>query len=230
MAYIDELPPPPTLKKKRRIPIYKYKSGRISVKRPTPESIDIIADNIIKNNLSPHQKAIHNYDARGKLDILTLVNVIQYNQSRNMKDNIVKNYAKLSDVSLYYGNEEVRIESIGSIMAILLYCNNTPKKILPPTKEWKSVIGGNKIVMYTTGDNLISGDISLFRYNSPLRITRAVFIGADRVLNYATINIEGVDYWKYLKGNWETMDSVHWENYKSTFGPSSLYLGSGSSY
>ena len=71
--------------------------------------------------------------------------------------------------------------------------------------------------MYTTDDNLISGDVTLFRYGTPLRIVRAVFIGAERVLNYSTINIEGVDYWEYLKGNWETMDSVYWENYKATF-------------
>ena len=217
MALIDTLPPIPTLPKRRRIPIYRY-GGRGGVTRKsTPESIGIIANNIVKNNLSPHQKSLHNYDGRGKLDILSLANVIKYNQSRDMKDSIIKKSTEISYVNLYYGNKEVRVGSNGSVMTILLYCSNLPKNIFPAIKGWKSVIGNNKIVMYTTDDNLISGSVSLFRYNSPLRITRAVFIGTERILRTATINIEGVDYWEYLKGNWETMTSVYWENYKATY-------------
>ena len=217
MALIDTLPPIPTLPKRRRIPIYKYKGRGGVTRKSTSESIGIIANNIVKNNLSPHQKSLHNYDGRGKLDILSLANVIKYNQSRDMKDSIIKKSTEISYVNLYYGNKEVRVESNGSVMTILLYCSNLPKNIFPAIKGWKSVIGNNKIVMYTTDDNLISGNVTLFRYGTPLRIVRAVFIGAERVLNYSTINIEGVDYWEYLKGNWETMDSVYWENYKATF-------------
>ena len=217
MSFIDELPPPPVSPKKRRIPIYKYGSYSGRTKRSTPKSIGIIANHIIKNNLSPYERNLYNHDGRRKLDILSLANVIKYNQSKDMKDSIIKNNAELSNVSLYYGNKEVRVESNGSIMTILLYCRNIPRSIQPSIKGWESVVGRNKIIMYTTEDNLISGDISLFRYSSPLRISSAVFIGAERVLNYATINIEGVDYWEYLKGNWETMGSVHWENYKANF-------------
>ena len=101
-------------------------------------------------------------------------------------------------------------------MAMILYCRNVPKLLSPPM-GWKSIAGNNKIVLYTEGDDLISGDASLFRYNTSLKVYRAEVIGAEESLRYANINIEGVDYWEYLKGNWETMTSVHWGNYRATF-------------
>ncbi|MAH46745.1 hypothetical protein CMI37_13030 [Candidatus Pacearchaeota archaeon] len=201
-------------RQKRKRPIYKYIRKRISVKKITPAITGIIVNQIVKNNLSPHQKKIHNYN--GKFDLTTLTKVIHSNHSQEVHDSIMNNHIDISYVNLYYGNKRVRIESNGSIMAIVLYCRNIPRGVSHP-RGWKSIVGNNKIVLYTEGDSLISGDVSLFHYNTSLRVYRAEVIGAEETLHYANINIEGVDYWEYLKGNWETMDSVHWNNYKETF-------------
>ena len=203
--------------KKRRRPIYNYRSRVIPVKNITPESTGIIANEIVFNKLTPHQRKRNDYYNTGRLDINTLAKVIHHNHSQEVHDSIMNSHTDISYVNLYYGNSEVRIESNGSIMIIILYCRNIPKSVSFP-KGWKSVVGNNKIVLYTEGDNLISGDVSLFRYQTSFRVFKADIIGAEEKLHSAKINIEGVDYWEYLKGNWETMDAVHWENYKSTFG------------
>ena len=220
--------------KKRRRPIYNYRRRTIPTKDITPESTSIIANEIIKRTLTPHQRKRNDYYNTGRLDINTLAKVIHHNHSQEVHDSIMNSHTEISYVNLYYGNREVRIESNGSIMTIVLYCKNIPRLVSSP-KGWKSVVGNNKIVLYTEGDNLISGDISLFRYQTSLRVLKADIIGAEEKLHSAKINIEGVDYWEYLKGNWETMDAVHWENYKSTFGFSlsrstSISSSSGSSY
>ena len=202
--------------KKRRRPIYNYRRRTIPTKDITPESTSIIANEIIKRNLTPHQRKRNDYYNTGRLDINTLAKVIHHNHSQEVHDSIMNSHTDISYVNLYYGNREVRVESNGSIMAIVLYCRNIPRLVSSP-KGWKSVVGNNKIVLYTEGDNLISGGISLFRYQTSLRILKADIIGAEEKLHSAKINIEGVDYWEYLKGNWETMDAVHWENYKATF-------------
>ena len=221
--------------KKRRRPIYNYRRREIPTKDITPESISIVANEIARRSLTPHQRKRNDYYNTGRLDINTLAKVIHHNHSQEVHDSIMNSHTDISYVNLYYGNKEVRIESNGSIMTIVLYCKNIPRLISPP-KGWRSVVGNNKIVLYTEGDNLISDDVSLFRYQTPLRVYRAEVIGAEEKLYPATINIEGVDYWEYLKGNWETMDAVHWENYKSTFGDtmtrsrSTSSSSSGSSY
>ena len=202
--------------KKRRRPIYNYRRRAIPTKGITPESTSIIANEIIKRTLTPHQRKRNDYYNTGRLDINTLAKVIHHNHSQEVHDSIMNSYTDISYVNLYYGNREVRIESNGSIMTIVLYCKNIPRLVSSP-KGWKSVVGNNKIVLYTEGDNLISGDISLFRYQTSLRVLKADIIGAEEKLHSAKINIEGVDYWEYLKGNWETMDSVHWNNIKGVF-------------
>tara|TARA_Y100000310_G_scaffold335890_1_gene419046 strand:- start:563 stop:1207 length:645 start_codon:yes stop_codon:yes gene_type:complete len=202
--------------KKRRSPIYNYRKKNIPIKSITNDSTDIIANEIAKRNLTPHQRKRNDYDETGRLNIYTLAKVINHNQSQEVHDNIMNNHIDISYVNLYYGNKEVRVESNGSIMAIVLYCRNIPKLFTSPT-GWKSVIGRNKIVLYTAGNNLISGNETLFRYNTGFGILKVEVIGAEEVLHYANIGIEGVDYWEYLKGNWETMTSVHWENFKGTF-------------
>ena len=202
--------------KERKSPIYQYESRTVTSKVVTAESIGIIANEIDKRSLTPHQRKRNDYDGTGKLDINTLTKVIHHNHSQEIHDSIMENHTDISYVNLYYGNKEVRVESNGNIMTIVLYCRDMPRVIAPP-RGWKSMVGNNKIVLYTEGDSLISGDARLFRYSTPLRVYRAEVIGAEETLHYANINIEGVDYWEYLKGNWETMDSVHWENYKATF-------------
>ena len=212
------IPPIPTYipPKQRKRPIYKYRSRRILPKSITQESINIIANEIVKRNLTTHQRKRNDYDDTGKLNINTLAKVIHQNHSTDIHDSIMNNHIDISYANLYYGNRKVRIESNGSIMAIVLYCRDTPRLVSSP-RGWKSITGNNKIVLYTEGDTLFSGDISLFHYNTSLRIYRAEVIGAEEILHYANISIEGVDYWEYLKGNWETMTSVHWENFKGTF-------------
>ena len=202
--------------RKRKRPIYKYRRRAVNSKEITPESTGIVANEIVRRTLTPHQRKRNDYDTTGKLDINTLAKVIHHNHSQEIHDSIMNNHTDISYANLYYGNNEVRVESNGSIMAVVLYCRNVPKSIFP-IRGWRSVIGNNKIVLYTEGDNLISDYARLFRYTTPLRVYRAEVIGAEEILHYANINIEGVDYWEYLKGNWETMTSVHWENYKATF-------------
>ena len=220
-----ELPPLPDgtlsgifidIPKKRNSPIYNYKRKIIRPKKHSSESIGVIANEIAKRSLTPHQRKRNDYDNRGKLDINTLAKVIHHNHSEEVHDSIMNNHTDISYVNLYYGNKEVRVESNGSIMAIVLSCRNM-SKVSSPIKGWKTITGNSKVVLYTEGDKLISGDVSLFRYNTSLRVYRAEVIGAEEKLHYAKISIEGVDYWEYLKGNWETMDSVHWGNYKATF-------------
>ena len=202
--------------RKRKRPIYKYRRKKILSKEISPESTGIIANEIVKRTLTPHQRKKNDYDRTGKLNINTLARVIHHNHSQEIHDSIMDNHTDISYVNLYYGNKEVRIESNGSIMAVVLYSRNIPKSVSSP-RGWKSITGNNKIVLYTESDDLISGDISLFRYNTSLKVYRAEVIGAEGILHYANINIEGVDYWEYLKGNWETMTSVYWGNYKATF-------------
>ena len=214
--------------KKRRRPIYNYRRRTIPTKEITPESAGIIANEIVKKNLTTHQRKRHDYNGTGNLNIYTLARVIHHNHSQEVHDSIMNNHIDISYGSLFYGNKEVRVKSNGSIMAIVLYCKNVPRLISPP-RGWKSVVGNNKIVLYTEGDNLISGDISLFRYQTSLRIDKAEVIGAEEKMYPFGIEIEGVDYWEYLKGNWETMDAVHWENYKNTFGDTMIRSRSTSS-
>ena len=239
-----ELPPLPDgtpsgifleIPKKRKRPIYNYRRKVVISKEITSESTGTVANEIIKRRITPYQRKRNDYYNTGRLDINTLAKVIHHNHSQEVHDSIMNNHTDISYVNLYYGNKEVRIESNGSIMTIVLYCKNVPRLVSSP-KGWKSVVGNNKIVLYTEGDNLISGDVSLFRYQTSLKVLKADIIGAKEKLHFAKINIEGVDDWGYLKGNWETMSSVHWENYKSTFGdtmirsPSTSSSSSGSSY
>jgi hypothetical protein len=197
-------------------PQYRFRIKRPTVKAITRKSVEVIANDMVKRNLTPYQRKKNDYDGTGKLNINTLAKVIHHNHSQEVHDSIMESHTDVSYVNLYYGNKEVRIESNGSIMAMVLYCRNIPRLFSPPN-GWKSVIGNNKIVLYTEDDNLISGDVRLFRYNALLKIYRVEVIGAEETLHYASINIEGVDYWEYLKGNWETMTSVHWENLKGVF-------------
>ena len=201
---------------KKLRPPYIYRSKNIPTKEITPDSIEVVANEIVRKTLSRHQRKRNDYSGNGIIDIKTLAKVIHHNHSTEEHQNIIDNSITMSYVNLYYGDNKVRLESNGSIMAIVLYCRNIPRVILSPN-GWKHKIGSNKIVLYTKGDNLLNGDITLFNYNTLLKVFRAEIISAEEVLHYANINIEGVDYYEYLKGNWETMDSVHWNNYKATF-------------
>ena len=194
----------------------KYARIRINKMSDYSRAIPMITGEIVNRNLSTHRRKTIDYLDNGITNIKTLAKVLHLNHSREIHDNIMNNHTDISYVNLYYGNKEVRIESNGSIMAVVLYCRNVPRLVSSP-RGWKSIIGNNKIVLYIEGDNLISGYVSLFNYNTSLRVYRAEVIGAEEKLHSAKLNIEGVDYWEYLKGNWETMDSVHWNNYRATF-------------
>ena len=73
------IPPIPEVLIKRKRPIYKYRRKSIPSKEITPESINIIANEIVKGNLSPHQRKRNDYDGTGKLNITTLTKVIHSN-------------------------------------------------------------------------------------------------------------------------------------------------------
>ena len=205
-----ELPPLPDgtpsgvyfeMPKKRKRPIYNYRRRAIPAKDITLESTGIIANEIVRRSLTPHQRKRHDYNGTGNLNIYTLAKVIHNNHSQEIHDNIMNSHIDISYGSLFYGNKEVRIDPNGSVMAIILYCRNTPRLISPP-EGWKFVIANNKIVLYTEGDNLISSDVVLFNYNTTLRIHKAEVIGAEEKMYPFAIAIEGVDYWEYLLGNW----------------------------
>jgi hypothetical protein len=201
--------------KKLRKP-YNYTEPEIPLRDITLDSIDIVADEIINKNLTRHERKVNDYSNNGIIDIKTLAKVIHHNHSSEVHNSIVDNSSPISYVNLYYGDNKVRLESNGSIMAIVLYCRNIPKTIAPPS-GWKYKRSGNKIVLYTEGDSLLNGDITLFTYITSLRVLKAEVIGAEEILYFANINTEAVDYYELLKGNWETMDSVYWENYKGVY-------------
>ena len=182
-----ELPPLPDgtpsgifleIPKKRKRPIYNYRRKVVISKEITSESTGTVANEIIKRRITPYQRKRNDYYNTGRLDINTLAKVIHHNHSQEVHDSIMNSHTDISYVNLYYGNKEVRIESNGSIMTIVLYCKNVPRLVSSP-KGWKSVVGNNKIVLYTEGDNLISGDVSLFRYQTSLRVLKADIIGAE---------------------------------------------------
>ena len=193
------------------------KHKRLFIKKSSNYSYSIpaIATHIARGNISKHRLKTIDYLDNGNINIKTLARAMHLNHSPDIHSKIMESHTDISNVNLYYGNKEGRFESNGSIMAIVLYCRDIPKNI-PTLKGWNVVTGGHKAVFYTEGDNLISGNFSLFRYQKNPTIKRVEVIGAEEILHYAYINIEGVDYWEYLKGNWETMDSVHWNNYRAT--------------
>tara|TARA_Y100000310_G_scaffold159923_1_gene159607 strand:+ start:396 stop:1076 length:681 start_codon:yes stop_codon:yes gene_type:complete len=197
-------------------PVYTYEYKIISPKNITSDSVNVIANEIVERKLTPHQRRRNDYDGTGKLNINTLAKVIHHNHSPETHESIMNNHIDISHVNLYYGNKEVRVESNGSIMAVVLYTIHIPR-LYSLAEGWKAVSGNNKIVIYTEGSELISGDVKLFNYTNHLRVFKAEVIGAEEILHNANINIEGVDYWEYLKSNWETMDSVNWEDYKAGF-------------
>ena len=51
--------------RKRKRPIYKYRRRKILSKEITPESIGIIANEIVKRTLTPHQRKRNDYDGTG---------------------------------------------------------------------------------------------------------------------------------------------------------------------
>ena len=201
--------------KKKRVP-YINSNKVIPTKKISSDSIDIIANQIVNNNLSVHQKKRNDYFNNGIMDIETLGKIIHNNHSSEIHNSIINNSEDISYVKLYYGDNKVRLESNGHIMAIILQCTNAPRKILAPT-GWECVKNRNKILLYTDGDNLLNGSITLFNYTTSLRILKAKVIGSKNKVYSVDTYIEGVEYYQYLKGNWETMDSVNWENYKGTF-------------
>ena len=201
---------------KKKRPPYRYYRKEVKVKNITSDSVTIVTNEIINKNLSRHQRKRYDYDNRDRFDLKTLSHILHYNHSSDVHDNIMSNSTELSYVNLYYGDKKVRIESNGHIMAMLLYCKNVPKTLSKP-QGWECVYNKNRILLYTEGDNLLSGDVTLFNYTSLLKVFRVEVIGAEGILRGAKVNTEGVDYWRLLKGNWETMDSVHWDNYKGTY-------------
>jgi hypothetical protein len=212
-------PPPPAIQEQespyRRHP-YRYRKRPFSVYDISQERIAIIAEDIANKNLSAHQRQRYNYNNTGRVDIETLSKAIHLNHSTELHNNIIKNYGELTYANLFFGSKVVRIQSDGGIMVIVLSCSNPPKKLKPPS-GWNVSLGKDKITLYTTGDSLISGEVDLFRYNTHLRISGAQLIGSNGVKINPVIKIEGVDYWPFLKGNWETMDGADWTRYKGEF-------------
>ena len=201
--------------KKKRNP-YTYRKKEIISNDVTYESIGVIANQIVNNNLSEHQKKKNDYDGSGKINLKTLGEVIHSNHSDEVHNSIMNNSQEIYDVKLFYGDNKVRIESNGDVMAIALYCRNVPKN-LSVLQGWECIYNKNKIVLYTENNNLINEEVELFNYTSSLRIYKAEVIGANKEIIRPSINLEGLDYWRLLEGNWETMDSVHWENYKGVY-------------
>lgn len=197
-------------------PKYHYKEPVVKARNITSGSTYIIANQIINKNLSRHQRKRNDYDGRDKFDLETLTQVLHHNHPSDVHESIMNNSTDLSYANLYHGDKKVRIEANGHIMAMLLYCKNVPKTFSKP-QGWECVYNKSRILLYTEGSNLLSGDVTLFHYTNSLKVFRADIIGAESVLHRAKVNIEGVDYWRLLRGNWETMDSVHWDNYKGVY-------------
>ena len=72
-------------------------------------------------------------------------------------------------------------------------------------------------MLFTKGNNLITGNVDLFNYSRKLRIIIAQVVNAKGAVREINVNIEGVDYWRLLKGNYSTMDTVRWNNMKGVF-------------
>ena len=92
-----ELPPLPDgtpsgifleIPKKRKRPIYNFTRRTVPVRDITPESTDILANEIVNRSLTPHQRKRNDYDGSGNLNIDTLVKVIHHNHSQEVHDSI----------------------------------------------------------------------------------------------------------------------------------------------
>ena len=194
----------------------KFKRLSVNLSSNYEDAIKLIASQIVNRDLTAHKKRTVDYLKNKNINIETLSAALHSNHSQEMHQEIMNNSNELLYANLYYGDGNLRIESKGHIMAILLSCKKIPKNIVP-IQGWEILQNRKKILFYTKGNNLISGDVTLFNYGTGMKVLNAEIIDSAGVKSYAKINIEGVDYWRYLKGNWETMDSVHWNNYKGVF-------------
>ena len=212
----DGTPSGKTIDTERRPrPVYKYYKKKMSAKEISHDSTKLIANQMVENWMTPHQKKRNAYSGSGTINIKTLAKGIHHNHTPEVHQSIMRDSRELLYANLYYGGGKVRIESNGSVMAIFLHCRNTPHTVTG-LQGWKTIVRNNRILLYTEKNNLISGDVNLFKYATPLRIFKAEIVGADEKINFANINIENVDYWEYL-GVWETLTDVPWENYKGEF-------------
>ena len=203
------------IKTKKGVP-QKYKKIAIRKNISYDKTIPLIAEEITKKKLSNHKIKTIDYLDNNNINIKTLVEAIHLNHSPEIHNSIINNSHDIAYVKLFYGDNKVRIESNGHIMAIILQCKNVPKDLIS-LQGWECFYSNNKIVLYTKNNNLINGEVELFRYTSSLRIYKAEVVGANKQIIRPSINLEGLDYWRLLEGNWETMDSVHWENYKGVY-------------
>ena len=194
------------------------KFKKLSIKKSSnyEKAIYLIANQLVFNNVSKHQQKTIDYLNNNTINLDTLSKAIHLNHTQELHNEIISNSTELSYAKLYYGNSKVRIESNGHIMAMALYCKNIPRNLTLP-EGWEAIYNKHKIVLFTKGNNLITGKIDLFNYSRKLRIIIAQAVNAKGAVREINVNIEGVDYWRLLKGNYSTMDTVHWNNMKGVF-------------
>ena len=194
------------------------KFKKLSIKKSSnyEKAIYLIANQLVFNNVSKHQQKRIDYLNNNTINLDTLSKAIHLNHTQELHNEIISNSTELSYAKLYYGNSKVRIESNGHIMAMALYCKNIPRNLTLP-EGWEAIYNKHKIVLFTKGNNLITGNVDLFNYSRKLRIIIAQVVNAKGAVREINVNIEGVDYWRLLKGNYSTMDTVRWNNMKGVF-------------
>ena len=194
------------------------KFKKLSIKKSSnyEKAIYLIANQLVFNNVSKHQQKRIDYLNNNTINLDTLSKAIHLNHTQELHNEIISNSTELSYAKLYYGNSKVRIESNGHIMAMALYCKNIPRNLTLP-EGWEAIYNKHKIVLFTKGNNLITGNVDLFNYSRKLRIIIAQAVNAKGEVREINVNIEGVDYWRLLKGNYSTMDTVHWNKMKGVF-------------
>ena len=103
----------------------------------------------------------------------------------------------LTRAKIYYGDNEVRLESDGVSVLEIFYTGN----ILLQT-DLKYKIGARKILIWNDYDNLFTDQI-LFTYAGKLKILKVRAIDWDLNTVRAIINIENVHIWELLNSEWD---------------------------
>ena len=103
----------------------------------------------------------------------------------------------LTRAKIWYGDEEVRLESDGAC-ALEIYYIGSP--IIKTDLQYKQ--GSRKILIWNNPDSLFT-DETLFSYMGKLKILRVTAI--DWYLNTvnASLNIENVHIWELIKSDWD---------------------------
>ncbi len=119
----------------------------------------------------------------------------------------------LTRASVWYGNSSIRVASDGFCAFEMWYIGDP---IFRRTSHVHMLQGKSKLLLWVNHNKIIT-DSNLVNYSGSLKILKVKVSDWDLNVLHASLNIEGVDYWTYLKGNWETMDGVPWELYTGTF-------------